>query len=94
MKGGTLKNPLKAKGRLSLPFDSNGNQWGGFLNEFFKLPPHFVEIGATGLENINGRRVVEHRKKQVFNGNELMPLVIGRAECLIEGNLKFFAKHD
>ncbi len=85
---------MKPQSGLSLPFDPGCDNRGGFLNEFFKLPAHVVDVGATRLEYINRCGIVQHGKEQVFNGHELMPLVIRGAECLIKRNLKFFAEHD
>ena len=63
------------------------------LDEVRQNATQLVEIDAAGLQDLGGRRVVEHREQQVLDRDELVLLLPGLDKGHVEGDFQFLRNH-
>ena len=88
-----LDDALEALRRLRVRIRVRRESRRVLLDEVGQDAAQLVEVDAAGLEDLGGRRVVEHREQQVLDGDELVLLLPGLDKGHVERDFEFLRNH-
>jgi hypothetical protein len=90
---GALDDPLEAEGRLGVDLAVGGDARGLLGDVLGQVLAQLVHVGAAGAQHFGRGGVVEQRKQQVFDGDELVALLARLDERHVEADFKLLGNH-
>jgi hypothetical protein len=74
---GALDDALEAQRRLGVDFLDILDLGCVFIDEVGQFATQLLDVGRAGFQHLSRRGIVEQRQQQVFDGDELVPLLPG-----------------
>src|SRR6185503_15657914 len=88
-----LDDPLEAQGRLGVDLAVGSDARGLLGDVLSQVLAQLVHVGAAGAQHFGRGGVVEQRKQQVFDGDELVALLARLDERHVEADFKLLGNH-
>ena len=93
MQDRALDDALETERRLRVHFTITGDNWRVLLDKFGERFFQFVDLGRARLQHFLCGRVFEQCEQQVFDGDELVPLLPCFDKCHVQTNFEFLRDH-